>query len=134
MRAEAHMPKGRPFLWDRSYLRPQATYPRMRDGFPSLVVGETLRIFGLAASGVYPAADVTTGAVRSYRTFSPLPEGKDEVGRMKDEKGRKSIAFSSFILPPSSFPSGGIFSVALSVGLLRLAVNQHSARFSGFRL
>jgi hypothetical protein len=33
--------------------------------FPSL--------FGLAPCGVYPASGVTVGAVRSYRTFSPLP-------------------------------------------------------------
>jgi len=30
-------------------------------------------LFGLAPCGVYPASDVTAGAVRSYRTFSPLP-------------------------------------------------------------
>ena len=28
---------------------------------------------GLASGGVYHASDVTTAAVRSYRTFSPLP-------------------------------------------------------------
>jgi hypothetical protein len=33
--------------------------------FPSL--------FGLAPCGVYPASVITAGAVRSYRTFSPLP-------------------------------------------------------------
>ena len=32
-------------------------------------------IFGLAPDGVYPAIIVTNDAVRSYRTFSPLPEG-----------------------------------------------------------
>ena len=31
-------------------------------------------LFGLAPCGVYPASDVTAGAVRSYRTFSPLPD------------------------------------------------------------
>src|SRR6202041_92847 len=31
-------------------------------------------LFGLAPCGVYPASDVTGGAVRSYRTFSPLPD------------------------------------------------------------
>jgi hypothetical protein len=51
-----------------------------------------LRLFGLAAGGVYPAADVTISAVRSYRTFSPLPAA-----------------------PKSGF--GGVFSVALSGGL-----------------
>jgi hypothetical protein len=30
-------------------------------------------LFGLAPCGVYPASVITAGAVRSYRTFSPLP-------------------------------------------------------------
>ena len=30
-------------------------------------------LFGLAPGGVYLATDVTIGAVRSYRTISPLP-------------------------------------------------------------
>jgi len=30
-------------------------------------------LFGLAPGGVYPAAPVARGAVRSYRTVSPLP-------------------------------------------------------------
>jgi hypothetical protein len=30
-------------------------------------------LFGLAPCGVYPATAFTDGAVRSYRTFSPLP-------------------------------------------------------------
>jgi len=30
-------------------------------------------LFGLAPCGVYPATGITAGAVRSYRTFSPLP-------------------------------------------------------------
>ena len=48
-------------------------------------------LFGLAPSGVYPATDITVSAVRSYRTFSPLPFHFVET-------------------------NGGIFSVALSVG------------------
>src|SRR5579872_5652538 len=43
-------------------------------------------LFGLAPRGVYPAGPITRPAVRSYRTFSPLPRFR-----------------------------GGIFSVALSV-------------------
>ena len=35
-------------------------------------------LFGLAPGGVYPATPVAGGAVRSYRTLSPLPE---RVGR-----------------------------------------------------
>ena len=37
-----------------------------------------VRLFGLADGGVCRAAGVTTRAVRSYRTISPLPEEKDE--------------------------------------------------------
>jgi len=32
-------------------------------------------LLGLAPSGVYPTKIVTNLVVRSYRTFSPLPEG-----------------------------------------------------------
>jgi len=53
------------------------------------------RLFGLAPAGVYPAATVTGDAVRSYRTFSPLPD-------------------------PARMPAdGGVFSVALSVARLQ---------------
>jgi len=34
---------------------------------------ELTGILGLAGGGVYPADDVAATAVRSYRTFSPLP-------------------------------------------------------------
>ncbi len=34
---------------------------------------EPLPLFGLAPGVVYPATSVTGGAVRSYRTLSPLP-------------------------------------------------------------
>ena len=51
-------------------------------------------LFGLAPSGVYLATFVAKGAVRSYRTISPLP-----------------------------IETGGLFSAALSVASLRLAVN-----------
>ena len=56
-------------------------------------------LFGLASGGVYHAFDVTTKAVRSYRTLSPLPD-----------------------------KSGGLLSVALSVGSRPPAINRH--RFS----
>jgi hypothetical protein len=50
-------------------------------------------LFGLAPDGVYPATAVTSGAVRSYRTISPLPRKR-----------------------------GGIFSVALSIDSRRPGV------------
>ena len=55
-------------------------------------------LFGLAPGGVCPATDVATGAVRSYRTISPLP-----------------------------VTAGGIFSVALSVGSRLPGVTWHLA-------
>jgi len=41
---------------------------RLRTGSPG-----NASLFGLAPCGVLPATRVTTSAVRSYRTFSPLP-------------------------------------------------------------
>ena len=55
-------------------------------------------LFGLAPGGVCPAACVTAGAVRSYRTVSPLPV-RAVLLRVRRRGG-----------------TGGLFSVALSLG------------------
>src|SRR6185437_6185139 len=55
-------------------------------------VGASRCLFGLAPAGVYPATAVTSRAVSSYLTFSPLPDPKIV---------------------------GGVFSVALSVAFGR---------------
>ena len=52
-------------------------------------------LFGLAPGGVYKAIPIARNTVRSYHTISPLPK------------------------------NGGIFSVALSLGLPLLDVIQH---------
>ncbi len=50
------------------------TSPCASCNLPGPGVGHTIgSLFGLAPSGVCPATCVTTGAVRSYRTISPLP-------------------------------------------------------------
>ena len=54
--------------------RSRATYPEASDGPPS-----NASLFGLAPCGVCRASDVTTRAVRSYRTISPLPPPKEEA-------------------------------------------------------
>jgi len=58
-------------------------------------------LLGLAPGGVYRAAAVTGGAVRSYRTLSPLPDRR--------RSGR----------------SGGLLSVALSLGSPPPGVTRH---------
>ena len=50
------------------------TSPRTSSDLPESGAGLTIGfLFGLAPGGVCPAVRVTTNAVRSYRTFSPLP-------------------------------------------------------------
>ena len=48
-------------------------------------------LFGLAPRGVFRASGVTTGAVSSYPTFSPLPNAPDQI--------RRALGFASG-LPP----------------------------------
>ena len=54
-------------------------------------------LFGLAPCGVLPATRVTTGAVRSYRTFSPLPLA---LARFSAAARRRAVYFLCH------FPSG----------------------------
>ncbi len=81
--------------------RSQAVYPRASDG-PSLIPCGIALLFDLAPCGVYRAATVASDAVRSYRTFSPLP--------LRNR--------------------GGLFSVALSVGSPLPRVTRHTALWS----
>jgi hypothetical protein len=46
-----------------------ARFSNLPEGLP-----ENPSLFGLAPCGVCPARCITAAAVRSYRTFSPLPE------------------------------------------------------------
>ena len=94
--------RSRSFLWSRRCRRARAADPeaapprrRERDGRP------TASLFGLAPHGVYRAPAVAGGAVRSYRTVSPLPLPKEP---------------------------GGLFSVALSFASPRPGVSRHAAR------
>jgi len=47
--------------------------PRTGRPMRALLPGARASLFGLAPCGVLPATRVATSAVRSYRTFSPLP-------------------------------------------------------------
>jgi len=66
----------------------------------------TTPLFGLAPDGVYPATTVTSSAVRSYHTISPLPLSLIEQLR------------------------GGLFSVALSIDSRLPGVTWHPALWS----
>ena len=50
-------------------------------------------LLGLAPGGVCPASDVTVAAVRSYRTFSPLPP-------RAEGPGRRYVFCGTFPIPP----------------------------------
>ena len=67
-------------------------------------------LFDLAPSGVYQPPNVTTDAVRSYRTLSPLP-----VATVSGDVGRDL---------------GGLLSAALSVGSHPPGVTWRSALWS----
>ncbi len=55
-------------------------------------------LFGLAPCGVYPAAAITGRAVRSYRTFSPLPQAAYGLAEANHQPG----AVCSLLHLPSS--------------------------------
>jgi len=69
-------PAGRSFLWAGHCCAAQATYPEVvthRASTCSKPKPRAPSLFGLAPCGVCPARRITATAVRSYRTFSPLP-------------------------------------------------------------
>ena len=78
-------------------------------------------LFGLAPCGVYPAPGVTAGAVRSCRTFSPLPRRWNfrNDGRTRRGEPTRVLRFQGD--PPAASEEagrgsrGGLFSVALAV-------------------
>ena len=73
---EGPAPQGQPFIWAACRHAARAANPgRSGQSTParSLRKPGARPLFGLAPGGVYHAAVVTNRAVRSYRTFSPLP-------------------------------------------------------------
>ena len=74
--AANHRKRGWPFIWDVRRRTPHATDPSGgAEGPPGGAIADDRLplLLGLAPGGVFPAAPVTGGAVRSYRTISPLP-------------------------------------------------------------
>ncbi len=92
----------RSFVWACG--RPQARAP-----YPQLVARRAASgcLFGLAGGGVCRAADVTTRAVRSYRTFSPSPEKRRNTETRKHRNKKRISAFGLFHV--SAFPRLSVF-------------------------
>jgi len=90
------IPLGRP-LPDASCGRPE----RRRGGAPGISRCLPL-LLGLAPGGVFPAAAVTGGAVRSYRTLSPLPSA-----RPRPEAARRYSFCGTFpgVAPAGRYPA-----------------------------
>ena len=61
-------------------------------------------LFGIAPGGACLARDVTTSAVRSYRTVSPLPP---RWYRLPDPSKRRSVFCGAFrrVTPPGRYPA-----------------------------
>ena len=77
--------RGWPFIWGARHRTPRATDPSGGAAGPPGGAGLSRRrpplLLGLAPGGVCPAAAVAGGAVRSYRTISPLPPMPSQAGR-----------------------------------------------------
>ncbi len=72
--------------------------PRTSSDLPGSSAGHAIgSLFGLAPGGVYPATAVTSGAVRSYRTFSPLPAPEGTGGIFS---AALAVATPSPVWPP----------------------------------
>src|SRR5208283_5458397 len=71
----------RSFLWAAHYCAALATYPEVVTHRAGTCAAEANAppLFGLAPCGVFPATAIAGGAVRSYRTFSPLPRRSGAV-------------------------------------------------------
>src|SRR5947207_7628236 len=93
--------RGWPFIWDVRCRTPRATDPSGgTEGPPGSASQSRYRLpllLGLAPGGVYPAAAVAGGAVRSYRTISPLPPA---VPKAEQARRCVSVALSLGSPPP----------------------------------
>ena len=82
--ADTHQRPTRRF---RHLLEPPVAYRTDTPRRPVLQALASPSLFGLAPCGVYPARCLTAAAVRSYRTFSPLPRRDWPSRRTWDPSG-----------------------------------------------
>jgi len=89
-RSELRGPARRPFIWDDRCRPPRAAYPEVRRRGPRRGGEPPPSLFGLSPGGVYRARTVTSPAVSSYLTVSPLPV---------HARGRPSAVYSLLHFP-----------------------------------
>ena len=105
---------------------------RLRTGRPlhhALARALVASLFGLAPCGVLPAICLTADAVRSYRTFSPLPFAL--LARLRAGLGSGRYIFCATVLrvaPTGSYPAHCPVEFGLSSLRLRAALRRASAR------
>jgi hypothetical protein len=96
--------RGWPFIWDVRRRTPRATDPSGGTEGPPGSAGQSRfclpLLLGLAPGGVCPATAVTGGAVRSYRTISPLPPAGSRCTSRNGLGGMFSVALSLRSPPP----------------------------------
>ena len=96
--------------------------PCSSSDLPGSTVGHgNASLFDLAPSGVYQPPNVTTDAVRSYRTLSPLP-----VATVSGDVGRDLGGLLSAALSVGSHPPGVTWRSALWSPDFPLHQNRHS--------
>jgi hypothetical protein len=85
------------------------------------------RLFGLAPGEVCPAIAVTSNAVGFYPTVSPLPFNAPGIGYCRTLRAASRADGSCGLTAQSAATAkpGGLFSVALSLGLPPVGVTHH---------
>ena len=130
-------PSGRwPFIWDARRRTPRATYPGGGARTRPRTFARSPPLLGLAPDGVCRAAAVADGAVRPYRTLSPLPaafSGKPERAvcfLWHFPWGRPRRALPGIVFPWSpDFPPSGRFPVCGERPSDRLTIQKWVARW-----
>ena len=102
---------GRSFLYEHGHPRSLAAYPRRLDRGR-----RSRRILGLAPAGVYRAAHVTTRAVGSYPTVSPLPPVTMAVCSLWHFPSRAALTVRAQVLPGSLSTGARTFLEQISHG------------------
>ena len=108
--------------------------PRAETRWQRLAPSPTPSLFGLAPCGVCPASRITARAVRSYRTFSPLPQQSNISGSgglapaLPLRPAQKWIGFRSSLQSKGSATACACFTLASGSSRTALTVRSPGRR------